>query len=378
VTRKRRRPRNTGEIGLIRRLTGRLRAHAATVIGPGDDAAVVRPRGERDLVITTDAAVDGVHYRRAWARVPGIGARLPLIIGARLAAANLSDLAAMGATPRWAVLSAGVTAGGTRWLERAERALSRALEREGASLVGGNLCRVQGPEWLSLTLIGEVRRGHALRRSGAKRGHWIAVTGFPGRAAAFVALANAGRSDRSLTAAFASPPSRVAFARAIADARLASAAIDVSDGVAGDLAQLCRASRLSALLVGLAWPADRLLERARLHLASRGARKRRATAGAGLALRLGPSDDYELILAVPPARRARLERLARDTGTPLAFVGRFTPGAPGRLFMRARDGRRRAFEPQGYDHFARASERLERGKRAPRRQTGKRPRERQR
>jgi thiamine-monophosphate kinase len=215
----------TGEIGLIRRLTEGLRANAATVIGPGDDAAVVRPRGARDLVITTDAAVEGIHYRRAWARVPGIGARLPRMTGTRLAAANLSDLAAMGATPRWAVLSAGVTAGGTSWLERAERALARALEREGASLVGGNLCRVQGPEWLSLTLIGEVRRGHALRRSGAKRGDWIAVTGFPGRAAAFVALADAGRSDRALTAAFLSPPSRVAFARAIANARLAWPAI---------------------------------------------------------------------------------------------------------------------------------------------------------
>jgi thiamine-monophosphate kinase len=358
----------TGEIGLIRRLTEGLRANAATVIGPGDDAAVVRPRGARDLVITTDAAVEGIHYRRAWARVPGIGARLPRMTGTRLAAANLSDLAAMGATPRWAVLSAGVTAGGTSWLERAERALARALEREGASLVGGNLCRVQGPEWLSLTLIGEVRRGHALRRSGAKRGDWIAVTGFPGRAAAFVALADAGRSDRALTAAFLSPPSRVAFARAIANARLASAAIDVSDGVAGDLAQLCRSSRLSAELEGLAWPADRLLERAQLRLAESGARTRAGAAGSELSRRLGPSDDYELILAVPPARRAGLERLARNMGTPLAFVGRFTPGAPGTLFVRTADGRRLAFEPHGYDHFARAAERRERGRRPPKRQ----------
>ena len=349
-----RRTREIGEVGLIRRLVEELRAAPGTLIGPGDDAAVVRPRGNLDLVITTDAAVDGVHYRRAWGRVRGIGARLPLMIGARLAAANLSDLAAMGAMPRWAVLSAGVTARGVSGLERAERALARTLEREGATMVGGNLCRVEGPEWLSLTLIGELRRGRALRRSGAKRGDWIAVTGAPGRAAAFVALANSGRSDRALTAAWSRPPSRIAFARALAERGLARGAIDISDGVTGDLAQLARASQVAAEIDERLWPWDRLLERVRPMFRPR---RGRVTSGQELALALGPSDDYELILAVPPERRAACERLARATGTPLAFVGRFTRGEPGGLVLRTEGRVGRGLAARGFDHFARAKKR---------------------
>jgi thiamine-monophosphate kinase len=348
-----RRARESGEIALIRRLISRLGAMPGTVIGPGDDAAVVRPRGGLDLVITTDATVEGVHYRRAWRSVRGIGANLPLMIGSRLAAANVSDIAAMGATPRWAVLSVGVTARGVPGLERAEHALARALEREGASLVGGNLCRVEGPEWLSLTLIGDARRGRALTRSGAKRGDWIAITGSPGRAAAFVALADLGRSDRALTAAWSRPPSRVAFARAVADRALANAAIDISDGVAGDLAQLARASGVAAEIDERLWPWDRLLERVRpmLRLA-RGRAARRE-----LELALGPSDDYELILAVPQAGRLRCERLARAMGTPLALVGRFTSGEPGAMVLRTEGRGRVSLAARGFDHFAPAGNR---------------------
>ena len=354
-----RRARESGELGLIRRLVAQLRAAPGTLIGPGDDAAVVRPRGALELVITTDAAVDGVHYRRAWGKLRGIGARLPLMIGARLAAANLSDLAAMGATPRWAVLSAGVTARGVGGLERAERALARALEREGAALVGGNLCRVEGPEWLSLTLIGELRPGHALRRSGAKRGDWIAVTGAPGRAAAFVALANSGRGDRTLTAAWSRPPSRIAFARTLAERGIARGAIDISDGVAGDLAQLARASGVAAEIDERLWPWDRLLERVGPLLGPRHARSSRLGAGSGRALRLalGPSDDYELILAVPPARRAACERLAGAMGTPLAFVGRFTRGEPGAVVLSTAGRGRLAPAARAFDHFARTRKR---------------------
>jgi thiamine-monophosphate kinase len=306
-----------------------------TRIGPGDDAAVVSAREMGELAITTDALVEERHYRRAWMRVRGIGARLSAMLGTRLAAANLSDLAAMGARPRWAVLSAGVTRRGVAWLEATERACQRALERAGATLVGGNLCRVVGPEWLSLTLIGDLAGVRPLRRSGARTGDWIAITGHPGRAAAFEALADAGRFDRALAAAWALPPSRVAFAHAVAAARLASAAIDISDGAAGDLAQLARASGLSAVIDPASWPADETL------------------AGANqLARTLGPSDDYELILAVPPLRRAACERLARHSRTPLAFVGRFTRGVPGALWLRASGGKPRRLEVSGFDHFA--------------------------
>ena len=359
MPRKRRRTPPGGEFRLIERLIEHLPAAAGTVIGPGDDAAVVRLRRDFDLVITVDALVEGRHFRRRWASIPGLGARLPGMIGSRLAAANVSDLAAMGATPRWAVLSAGVKRRGAAWLERVQTALARALRTEGATLVGGNLCRVSGPEWLSLTLFGEVRRARALRRAGARVGDLIAITGSPGRAAAFVALANAGRSDRALTAAWSAPRSRIALARALAGRRLAHAATDLSDGVAGDLAHLCRASGVAAELEAREWPLDAVL----VH-ALQGSRASRARRGSGrartssalqaraLAMALGPSDDYELLLAVPGAARRSCERLARALRVPLAFVGRFTRGVPGAVSLRHADGRLAKLEARGYDHFA--------------------------
>lgn len=342
MPRERARRSQRGEFERIERLIAHLPRAAGTVIGPGDDAAVVRPRAGLDLVVTTDALVEGRHYDPAWGRLRGVGGRLADWIGARLAAANLSDLAAMGATPRWAVLSAGVTAAGADRLDRTQRVLARALARQGAALVGGNLCRVSGPEWLSLTLIGEVKRGRALTRSGARAGDWIAITGRPGRAAAFVALANAGTLDRALAAAWSSPPARIEFARTLAARRWARAAIDISDGLAADLAHLARASGVSAVLETEAFAPDERLARA----------LRRAGPARQRALALGPSDDYELIIAIPPACRARCELVARASRTPLTFVGRLSRGAPGVVLLRDARGTRRRIAARGFDHFA--------------------------
>jgi len=328
---RRDRGRPSGEFALIARLIAKLPRGRGTVIGPGDDAAVVRPGGG-DLVITTDAIVEGRHFARAWGRLPALRKRLAEAVGSRLAAANVSDLAAMGARPRWAVLSAGIRADGAARLVRSQRALARALARAGAALVGGNLCRVSGPEWLSLTLIGELRRGRVLARDGARAGDWIAVTGAPGRAGSFARLANAGRMNRALAAAWVNPRSRASFAAALAEGRLARAAIDLSDGLAADLSHLARASGVSAELDACAWPTD-----------------------AALAAALAPSDDYELILAIAPARRARVLSLAHATRTPLAWIGRFQRGSAGAVFVRSEGGSRRRIVARGFDHFARAS-----------------------
>ena len=340
-----------GEFALIRRLTAGLARAADTPIGPGDDAAVVSVRGAGELVVTTDAFVEGRHWRPAWARLSGIGARLPAMMGARLAAANLSDVAAMGALPRWAVLSAGLAPDAAHWLERAERALARALERSGATLVGGNLSRTDGPMWLSVTLIGELRGAGALRRSGARAGDWIAITGSPGRAAAFERLADRGVFDRALARLWSAPAPRVAFAHAVARRRLAGAAIDISDGASGDLAQLAGASGVSAAIDPRLWPRDHLLINALASRTGRGT-ARGATGAAVLEFALGESDDYELIFAVPPARRSALERLARETATPLSFVGRFMAGRAGALHLIGSRGELRPLRPRGFDHFA--------------------------
>ena len=335
--------REVGEVEAIRLLTRDAAAGAGVIVGPGDDAAVLRCDPGEDLVATTDALVEGRHYLPEW--LPPSGR------GARLAAANLSDLAAMAARPRWALLSAGARPEHEmEALLEFQRGLAVALGAEGASIVGGNLSAVAGDEWWSLTLLGSVARGRAWTRAGAKPGDLLAVTGFPGRAAAGLALArrvSPGASPgpaaewRPLMDAWLKPRARVGFALALEPARAVTAAIDISDGFAGDLARLCEAGGVGCEVDERSLPDDPALERAA-----------KALGLAASTLRLGPSDDYELLLAIDPARRDACERVARESGTPLAFAGRFT-NRRGEISLVAAHGKRTALDPRGFDHFAR-------------------------
>lgn len=365
--RRSRPPRARGEFALIERLVAGLPSGAGVVIGPGDDAAVLRPREGFELVATTDAFVEGVHWDPAL-----VDART---LGARLAAANLSDLAAMGAEPRWALVSAGLVPGaGERVMEQLQAGLAATLAAHGASLVGGNLARARGASWWSVTLLGEVERGRAWTRFGARPGDRLVVTGTPGRAGAAIRVARDARTVPFLAAAcepllraYAAPEVRVGFARRLAAAGVVTAAIDVSDGVAGDLGHLCAASGVGAVLDEAAWPRDPALEEAARVLRFRHARgaawKRSARAWAAFrpgaaplaaavrALRFGPSDDYELLLAVAPAGERACGEAARATGTPIAFVGTLTD-APGAIALRDATGAERPLVVRGWDHFA--------------------------
>ena len=342
---------DVGEFEAIRRILQARPQVAGAIVGSGDDAAVLRPEPGMDLVVTTDTFVEGRHWRAEW-----IGARA---LGARLAAANLSDLAAMAARPRWAVVSYGVR--GDHDLDALlafDAGLGAALAAQGAGLVGGNFTAVDGPEWFGLTLFGACVPGRAWLRSGARAGDRVAVTGVPGRAGAALALAQrlgapgrAGAVAQSaappdtdawwapLFEAWSAPRPRVGFACALASIVAVRAAIDVSDGFGSDLAHICDASGVGVEIDSAAWPRDPLLERAASEL------------GVTIeALRFGPGDDYELVLAIAPDARARCEAIARDARVPLAWVGRFT-ASPGERTWIDPDGARHRLPRSGWDHF---------------------------
>lgn len=324
--------RDVGEIEALRQLIAARGSAPGVVVGPGDDAAVLAPAAGRELVVTTDAMVEGRHFLPGWLAPRGRGARL--------ASANLSDLAAMAAEPRWALLSIGLR--GEHELEALldfQRGVAETLASAGAAIVGGNLTGIEGPEWYDLTLIGEVARGATWTRSGARAGDVLAVSGFPGRAAAGLELVrHLGEAAREpqwapLVAAWCAPLARTELARALAATGAVRAAIDLSDGLAGDLEQLCQASGVGAEVDPGALSPDPLIERAAAMLGR--------SAGE---LRRGPSDDYELILAIDSTRRAAVEEAARAIAVPLAFFGRTVAGsgvtwggAPGRT--------------AGFDHF---------------------------
>ena len=356
-----------GESDWIRHVIAGIPGGSGVVLGPGDDAALLQPSAGLELVATTDAFIEGVHWRASLLDHEGVGRRL--------AAANLSDVAAMAAAPRWALLSAGVP---TRWnadaMAAVERGLAAALAAQGAAIVGGNLTRTGGPAWFSLALLGEVASGCAWTRVGARPGDRLVVTGSPGRAGAAVRVGDAAHRVRftapacePLLRGFQSPPSRVAFARAAAASGAVTAAIDLSDGFRGDLERLCEASGVGAEITATAWRRDDALsEAARLLAFQRvaGARWARSShrwmryhapprthARLLESLRFGPSDDYELLMAVDPAKERALVEAAQATAAPLLWLGQFTD-APGRLLVRDPDGALRTMPGRGFDHFA--------------------------
>lgn len=341
-----------GEFERIRDIVTSLPKGEGVMVGPGDDAAVLRPRVGRDLVVTSDAFVEGRHWRREMLDPPAIGRRL--------AAANLSDLAAMAALPRWAMVSVGAPAQADPGEMRAiESAMATALSAEGAAIVGGNLTGTDGPAWISVTLIGDVERGAHWSRLGARAGDVLAVTGHPGRAAATLALAactsppSFQHVPTGLAEAFAHPPCRVRAAAAMAKAGGVNAAIDLSDGLTGDLAHLCAASGVGALILE-----RKLVEDAQLTLAARALAELRADGSAARNLpealveqfRFSPGDDYELLLAIEPGRFDACADAAREAGTPLTRIGQLTP-QPGNLLLQRANGEEEPLPGHGFDHF---------------------------
>lgn len=269
------------------------------VVGPGDDAAVLRPAPGEDLVATVDAVVEGVHFARGWP---------PADVGWKALAVNLSDLAAMGARPLHALVALGLAPGtSARAVRGIASGLGACARAHRLAVVGGNVSRARELS-ITVTALGAVATGRAVLREGARPGDLVAVTGTLGDAA----LGLRPGAARALVARQRRPTPRLAAGRALAG--IVRAAIDVSDGLAQDLGHLCAASGVGAR-IGLGdLPLSPAYRRAVRRLAD------------PFAAALGGGEDYELVLAVPPQSIGRARAAATGAGTPLAVIGRFVRG----------------------------------------------------
>lgn len=274
-------------------------------LGLTDDAAVFMPPPGRELVVTADAMVEGVHWLRGEA--PGNVAR-------KLLRVNLSDLAAMGAVPlHYALTFAAPRDTDDAWFAAFAAGLAEDQARYGVSLLGGDSTSTSGPVSLSVTMFGHVAPGAALRRSGAREGDTCWVTGVIGDGVLGLWALQGGFDDPdgSLARHYRLPEPRIGLP--LAD--VASAAMDISDGLVQDARHMARASNVTLMLEP--------------HLVPLSAGGRRAGADfvtSGVA----GGDDYELLLAVPSSKHASLRTVMRDAGVPITRIGRFVAG-PGEV-----------------------------------------------
>lgn len=298
------------------------------ILGIGDDAALVRVPADRELVVATDTLVAGVHFPQ---NLP------PEHLGYRVLAVNLSDLAAMGAEPAWCTLAITLPEAQERWLEQFSRGLRELARRHRVALIGGDTTR--GPLTLTLQILGLVPTGCALRRDGARVGDSVFVSGTTGDAVAGLELMQGSRSeshaelDRYLRGRFLAPTPRVELGQALRG--LASAAIDISDGLHADLGKLLTASGVGARLELESLPLSDPL------LASRGLQAARELALAG-------GDDYELCFTAGADRRASVLATAARCACPVREIGVVESEAGLRCFER---GQPVAITVRGYDHF---------------------------
>lgn len=303
-----------GEFGLIEDLARLLPPGEAVVEGIGDDAAVLAGR-KRDsyLLLATDSIAEGVHFRRRAA---------PRRVGRKALAVNLSDIAAMGGRPLWAVVNLGLPEETTvRYCREIYRGLAGLAEEFSLSVVGGDTFRSPAGVVISVTVVGEVEKKRCVRRSGARPGEVLCLTGRLGESPGAKHLDFTPRLREARFLGAHTPP---------------TAMIDISDGLFADLGRLCRASGVGAVIGEDSLPLA-------------GSIRRRGTAAVIRAA--GKGEEFELLLSLPPAAAEELCRaLPAALDTPLTPIGR-TVADPARLELIDRRGIPRPLPAAGYRHF---------------------------
>jgi thiamine-monophosphate kinase len=315
----------TAEFDLIERIRRRAVARDDVVLGIGDDAAIVQVPVGRQLVIAADTLNRGVHFPDNTA---------PSDVGWKALAVNLSDLASMGAEPAWCTLSLSLPAGDMTWVDAFLDGFLALAAQHRVALIGGDTTR--GPLSVSVTMHGFIEPGRALRRSGARIGDEVWVTGTLGEAAGALMQWGAGAVvDRNLGARLDRPTPRVATGTLLR--AVAHACVDVSDGLLADLQHICVASGVGSEVELDSLPASPAL------VGAFDTQRRQALQATG-------GDDYELCFTAPMDAREAIERIAIESATPITRIGRIVAGDHTRALRT--DGSEWMPPSAGFVHFA--------------------------
>lgn len=331
-----------GEFGLIDRIHELLQKEGVQTpgltLGIGDDTASFLPHAGYEVLVTCDCMVEGRHYLPQHIT--------PLELGQRAMVLNISDIGAVGGKPLYALVSLGLRADTpVSDVEAMYRGFVAELNPFGASIIGGNLTKSGDSPFIDITLIGEVEHGKTVRRSTAKVGDAILVTGYPGQSAAGLQLLlhvqrMEGLRDHPLVRAYNTPSHRAWEGRAIAQSGCVTAMIDTSDGFLGDLGHICKESAVGAELIQEKLPISEDLRQAAQKLGQD-----------PYDLALKDSDDYELIITCSPDHVDQIySAVSALSDVPVTEVGRITDVAR-QIKLILPDGTRSEITPAGWDHF---------------------------
>jgi thiamine-monophosphate kinase len=333
-----------GESEIIAKIRARPHPSGRVIVGIGDDAAILEQRQNRDLVTCCDLSIEGVHFRLEWA--------MPRMIGRKALAVTLSDVAAMGGTANFALVSVALAAGTKdEFIDELFGGLFEEAEAFGVSIVGGDTSKSPGPLFIDTTVIGECASGAAVPRSGAMPGDIIFVTGSLGGSGLGLKLLENGyrlsakegqgsaqdSARRQAILRHLAPEPRMSAGETIGKLGLATGMIDISDGLSTDLGHILEESHCGAIIRADSIPIDDCV-------------KKFLSLEPGMdpiSLALQSGEEYELLFTARPEMQPRLSELAAKLDLPITAIGRITGEAGMRLL---REGKESTLTSSGYEH----------------------------
>jgi len=320
-----------GEFGLIRLISGKVRPTPAVPVGIGDDAAAFHWQDGHIGLTTSDMLVEGVHFDLSFCD--------PFRLGRKSLAVNLSDIAAMGGIPRWFLLSLAIPATlSVGFVEQFTCGMLGLADDYGTVLVGGDTCASKEGLVISITLYGEQRGDRIVQRRGAHPGDAVFVTGTLGDSALGLEFLREGRTDGRCISRHLDPSPRVREGRALAEAGLATAMIDVSDGLLSDLGHITEMSGSGAIV-----------NRDRIPLSREFAAQVESRGNGDYSLAFCGGEDYELLFTAPSRNRDAISSLFAELGTPVTEIGEIT-ATPG-VHVLSAEGKEIQTAKTGFDHF---------------------------